>query len=143
MRALTKRQPIVVSYTAALRENAVSALGITNGARQSRHCHNALQAVEPKCDTSRVLLKPQHGHAIDSRARGTKRTMRSPSAAAPVPQRPGGAMPYARRLSRAAAVIQSVVQAGANCVTTRPGTPRRCRVAWMSSAIWAIAGQPL
>jgi len=30
---LTKRQPIVVSYTALLRLKALSALGITNGAR--------------------------------------------------------------------------------------------------------------
>ena len=33
MSLFTKRQPIVVSYTALLRLNALSALGMTNGAR--------------------------------------------------------------------------------------------------------------
>src|SRR5574343_143867 len=111
---------------------------------QSRHRYRALQAVEPKWEVSVVLADPHCGQCTTSALaeRAANFTTLAPPGGS-LAQACGGAMPYARSFSRAASVLQSVVQAGASCVTTRACRPALAKVAFTSSSIWPIAGQPL
>ena len=52
-------------------------------------------------------------------------------------------MPQARSFSRAAGLIQSVLQAGASCVTMRACRPAAVSAARRSDSICSMAGQPL
>jgi hypothetical protein len=63
----------------------------SNGSRQARHLNKALQAVEPKWETSVVWVEAQRGQATDVGARA--RTKRRLCWSVAVALAHGGAMP--------------------------------------------------
>src|SRR6266699_4862502 len=112
------------------------ALNSSNGCRHSLQNQIDLHAVEPNTLLCCVSCDLQYGQRIAAARR--RKGINSDESAGP-----GGAIPYASSFSRAACVIQSVVQAGAYVVRISTGPSASTASARrISISISCIAGQP-